>query len=82
MRERGMADTTDNPTNPPGWLTIAEFSERHPGISRWLVGEMVRRGELLHVRAGRRVLIREDALLQLAERQAAERAGVDFHHVG
>jgi hypothetical protein len=61
------------------WLTIREFSQRHPGISIWLIGELVRRQQLPHVRLGRRILLPENALSLLAESQQEERqvSGVD-----
>jgi hypothetical protein len=60
---------------PAEWLSIREFHQRHPGISIWLIGELVRRQQLPHVRLGRRILLPENALSQLAEGQQAERQG-------
>jgi len=60
-------------TEPSEWLSIREFSARHPGISSWLIGEMVRRQQLPHVRVGRRILLPENALTLLAEHQRGER---------
>jgi hypothetical protein len=62
---------------PIKWLSIREFSVRHPEISTWLIGEMVRRQQLPHVRVGRRILLPENALTLLAERQRGERVTQD-----
>jgi len=59
---------------PIEWLTTREFSQRHRNISAWLIGEMVRQQKLPHVRVGRRILIPDDALAQLAESQQQKRA--------
>lgn len=61
------------PELPIEWLSIREFSLRHPGISTWLIGEMVRRQQLPHVRVGRRILLPENALSLLAQSQQQER---------
>lgn len=55
----------------PEYLTVKQFAERHAGaMSPWLVGESVRRGQLPHVRVGRKILIPANALDLMAERQA------------
>jgi excisionase family DNA binding protein len=57
----------DNPSDQPERPTLTvEEAARLLGISRWLVQQAVRRGELPVVRIGRRILIprmRLDALL-------------------
>lgn len=58
------------------WLSIREFAQAHPQISPWLVGELVRRNQIDHVRIGRRVLIPRDALDRLAARQWKSRTGL------
>jgi hypothetical protein len=55
------------------WLSIREFHHRHPNVSIWLIGEMVRQQRLPHVRVGRRILLPENALSVLAERQQEAR---------
>lgn len=60
-------------SQPVEWLTRQQFAERNPGVSFWLIGDLVRRGELDSVRLGRRLLIPSNALELLAERQRSER---------
>lgn len=58
------------------YLTRRQFAERHAGvISLALIGAAVRRGELPHIRVGRKVLIPDDALERMA-RPAVSGEGV------
>jgi hypothetical protein len=56
------------------WLTVKQFAARHATIlTEWKVGEMVRRGELPHIRLGNSkaapIAIPADALDQLRAQQ-------------
>ena len=50
------------------WLTVDEWRRRNL-VGRDVTYRLVQRGELMHVRVGKRVLIASDALDQLATRQ-------------
>lgn len=77
--ERLNAEIGPDAPNPPDamggsppavFLTVKQFAARHEGqISPWLIGEAVRRGQLPHVRLGRKILIPEDALSSMVDEQ-------------
>ena len=53
------------------WVKVPLWLEQHQGtIGRSKLYEMVRRGEIAHVRVGRNVLVAEDALDRMHEAQA------------
>lgn len=62
-------------TNQPiEYMSISVFQRKHaPHLSRWLVGDLARRGVLPSLLAGRRRLIPSNALMVMHERQEAER---------
>ena len=64
--------------NPTGarYLTVAQFrAANQRAIGRTLLYDAIRRGDVPHLRLGRRILIPADALDRLVESQAARRAG-------
>ena len=44
-------------------LTINEAAERVPGLSKWRVRDMCIKGELPHIKAGKKYLINEQVLV-------------------
>ena len=57
------------------WCTAKEYQEAHPELgSPNFVYDLARRGELPSMKISGRVLIRADALEQLAAEQARERS--------
>jgi hypothetical protein len=65
--------TTHRPT--PKYLSVDDWLKQNPGvIGRTLAFEAIRRGELPHIRLGRRILVPVDAFDVLLERQMARRA--------
>lgn len=59
-------------------LTAKEASE-YLGVSYWLILEMSKRKELPHIRAGKRVLFRKEALLAWMREQ--EGAGSQYEEI-
>ena len=59
----------------PRWISLREFIAALNGAcSPWLIGELIRRNQLAHVRLGRKILVRADALDVLAAEQQDEAA--------
>jgi hypothetical protein len=53
------------------WLTIREFSERNRGkLGRNLIYKQVKKGRLLSVRVGNKIMIASDALDRLLESES------------
>ena len=57
------------PTSKRRWLTVVEFAAAH-GLSRNLVYEQAKLGQLLSCKVGGKVLVASGALDQLAEGRA------------
>jgi hypothetical protein len=78
------SETTKNPElQPTEWISVKQFCARNPGVSSWLIGEMIRKSELDCVRLGRRILLPANALRLLADRQHAARgSGCEANHAG
>lgn len=57
-----MTELLDNTVPQRPTLTVQETAELL-GISRWLVQQAVHRGDLPHVRVGRRILVPRSRLL-------------------
>ena len=56
------------------WIPVKDFMAQH-GLSKNLVYDKLTDGTLAHVRVGRRILIKSDALDQLREAQAESGGG-------
>lgn len=60
-------------TTEPKWLRTHEFLKENPQVGRNTLFTLARRGDLITVRVGRRLLVRSDALDVLAQTQQAEK---------